>query len=266
MKPHQFAVQVGKANQHYNEMGRCFGVAKKKWPAERRKAQVLFVTQQKLPKLPRFLKNIGELFPYLRADGLAYPRQVRIWDEAIIPAKPLTISVQDALTFSGTLFKHGHNKAANLLRDWIDEVKAKPGVTEVPWFIGEAYWSGDFLPKEAIEGATEIWDEDGPGADLLALQGLKVRVHQDPYSGATVISYRDFLPPDFAPLLILDASGHLRLVYELWGKGRGGMVELPSPGKTYHNLTVRHWERAAGKAAYGAARTKMIWRRACWRR
>jgi hypothetical protein len=39
------------------------------------------------------------------------------------------------------------------------------------------------------------------------------------------------------------------LTYELWEKGRGNLIELVSPGKTYTNLTIHHWDQAAGKHA-----------------
>ena len=250
LKPHQFAVFVGKSRPEFNAMGRCSGVVQKDWPKARRLAQVLFVTQQKLSRLPPFLQSFDKLFRYhANADATPRPRSVRIWDEAIMPAEPLAISAKDARTFAGTLFKFGHTEAAERLRDWLEaKVDGKSWVTTVPSLTTYLKLTTD--PLTSFEGEDEIWSDDTLGSKLLALSGRDVRVHSDACLGETVISYRDFLPFDLAPLLILDASGSLRLVYRLWKKGRGGIRELPSPGKTYRNLTIKHWNRSAGKAAY----------------
>jgi hypothetical protein len=83
--------------------------------------------------------------------------------------------------------------------------------------------------------------------NVLWMSGHDVRLYKDDFSGVTTITYRESLPREFAPLLVLDASGSLRLTYELWEKGRGNLVALFSPGKTYTNLTIHHWlERRSG--------------------
>src|SRR5262249_1246634 len=101
-------------------------------------------------------------------------------------------------------------------------------------------------------GYDPLFAEGTVGATLISLGGHVVRVHKDFDNGVarTAISYRDILPMNFAPLLILDASGSLRVTYKAWAKGRGGLVQLPSLGKTYRNLTIYHWDHPAGKAAY----------------
>jgi hypothetical protein len=86
--------------------------------------------------------------------------------------------------------------------------------------------------------------------NLLWMSGQEVRLHRDSHAGATTISYRETLPKEFAPLLVLDASGSLRLTYKLWEEGRGNLIRLSSPGKSYDNLTIHHWDHAAGKSAH----------------
>src|SRR5205085_2729700 len=80
--------------------------------------------------------------------------------------------------------------------------------------------------------------------------GNMVRVLNDEYCGETHLHYHEILPINLAPMLILDASGALRVTYDKWQAGRGNLVALPSPGKTYNNLTIKHWVHPAGKAAY----------------
>src|SRR5262249_1236217 len=82
------------------------------------------------------------------------------------------------------------------------------------------------------------------------LAGHKVRVHLDVHAGATAITYRENLPLELAPLLILDAGGELAMTYHAWGEGRGNLRQLPSVTKTYRNLTTHYWDHRAGKTAH----------------
>ena len=82
------------------------------------------------------------------------------------------------------------------------------------------------------------------------LAGNKVRVHRDVHAGTTAITYRENLPGEFAPLLILDAGGELAMTYHAWGEGRGNLRQLASVTKTYRNLTTHFWDHRAGKSAH----------------
>jgi hypothetical protein len=78
------------------------------------------------------------------------------------------------------------------------------------------------LTWEAFE--SDLFDDDSLGAKLLRLGGCEVRVHRDFEGDAAAIYYRELLPQNFAPLLILDASGELRVTYQVWQQWRGGLV------------------------------------------
>jgi hypothetical protein len=69
---------------------------------------------------------------------------------------------------------------------------------------------------------------------LWKLSGRFVRVRTD-QSGNTALDYDNSFPDDVVPMLVLDASGQQRYVYELWRNRRLGLQFLPSPPKFPQN-------------------------------
>ena len=225
----QYSVRTGVENVELNALGR----------SDHGNAQVLFTTQQKLPHLLRYQKNFPDI-AFFKFHGM--PRQVRIWDEAILPADPLTFTAKQFEDVASLLKKVGQPAASAMMHRWVSEdLPRLPSgfVIEVPKFVLELKW-----------GALKELEQEGDLVrDVLWLSGQEVRLYKDDFSGATAITYRECLPREFAPLLVLDASGSLRLTYELWEKGRCDLVDLFSPPKGYTNLTIHHWDQAAGKTA-----------------
>jgi hypothetical protein len=129
---------------------------------------------------------------------------VRIWDEAILPAEPLTFTVKQFEEATVLLRELGQHSASALLADWVS--KKLPlfygSVIEMPLLILDLGWENLDKSKKDANLSNLIW-----------MSGQGVRLHDDNFSGATIISYRDSLPKEFAPLLVLDASGSLRLSY-----------------------------------------------------
>src|SRR4029079_4026997 len=81
-------------------------------------------------------------------------------------------------------------------------------------------------------------------AILTWLGGRYVRIYRRQNQAPTMISYREVLPSEFAPLLVLDANGEQRTTYRLWEEERGNLQFLPSPTKTYGNLTIHLFDHA----------------------
>ena len=224
-----YSVRTGRENVELNELGR----------SDHANAQVLFTTQQKLPHLLRYQKNFPDI-PLFKFKGA--PRRVRIWDEAILPAEPLTFTVKQFEEAAALLLKLGQNSASALLEDWV--------ARKIPLFPSGTVIEMPLLTLELGWGNLNGVEKDADLSNLVWMSGQDVRLHKDDFFGVTTISYRESLPREFAPLLVLDASGSLRLTYDLWEKGRGNLVELFSPGKTYNNLIIHYWDHAAGKSAH----------------
>ena len=167
--------------------------------------------------------------PFFKFQGA--PRRVRIWDEAILPIQPLALTAKHFEEAAVTMDKIGQQAASTRLREWTAKelpLYLSGALIEMPLLVLELQW--DALGK--------LEHEDDLVRNVLWMSGHDVRLYKDDWSGATTITYRESLPSEFAPLLVLDASGSLRLTYELWEKGRGNLVDLFSPGKAYSNLTI----------------------------
>jgi hypothetical protein len=65
-----------------------------------------------------------------------------------------------------------------------------------------------------------------------------------------MVSIRNCLPPDMAPVVILDASGRIRTAYQWWQQHRETLVRLAEAPKRYDNLAVHVWDIGGGKASF----------------
>ncbi|CDX62378.1 hypothetical protein MPL1032_60032 [Mesorhizobium plurifarium] len=234
----QFAVRVGKTHEELNSLG----VGEDSFPGEGRhqSAQVLFTTQQKLLAL----RSQGLNFKHMRSFYFqGRPRSVRVWDEAIYPACEIVLSADDIDRLKSPLAKAGYKEQRDALEAFVAKMKNSP--------TGDEIDIPDFnLPNSSDDAAPydekDIWIVD----QLARMSEATAHLRHDTSAGAVALYYEEILPVDFPPLLVLDASGSLRLSYEMWNQGRHNLTMLPSPGKTYRNLTVRHWRHAAGKTAH----------------
>jgi hypothetical protein len=62
-----------------------------------------------------------------------------------------------------------------------------------------------------------------------------------------VLDYRETLPENLAPLVILDASGRVRTTYRQWRQNRGGLEWLATATKRYDidSPLLANWRRQA---------------------
>ncbi|MFM9847691.1 MAG: hypothetical protein ACKVP3_11090 [Hyphomicrobiaceae bacterium] len=240
----RFAVEVGKREE--NDELRVLGRGKFKgsrWIADTDNAQIVFATQQKLTAFATIpgKKDFKQLWPYL-----GKPRLVRVWDESIMPSKPLILKPDDIKAFADALERLGQAKPANELRDLVKQIldAAHLGARQFAFPMLDHFVT-------MTNPVKKLYEPDEVGDIISRMQGRNVRMFFDPGKGAdgTMLTYRELLPKHLAPMLILDASGHLRVTYRAWSEGRGDLRKLYSPGKSYRNLTIHHWDRGAGKAS-----------------
>ncbi|MEI9403546.1 hypothetical protein [Mesorhizobium argentiipisi] len=235
---HQFAVRVGKNREELNGLG----VGEDAYPGERRheRAQVLFTTQQKLLSL----RSKGLAFKHMRGFYFqGHPRSVRVWDEAIFPACQIVLSSDDIDRLKSPLAKAGYKQQRDALEAFVAKMKGSS--------VGDEIAIPDFNLPNPNDDAAPYDDKDMWIVDQLTrMSEATAHLRHDASAGAVALHYEEILPNDFPPLLVLDASGSLRLSYNMWNQGRHNLTMLPSPGKTYSNLTIRHWRHAAGKTAY----------------
>lgn len=177
-----------------------------------------------------------------------FPREIRIWDEAILPGRALTLSRDDVAALLKPIRRSYPKLAAKLDALSIDLLKVMDG-------------SQYLIPDLASECGVELNDalrvlEDAPADQVEAVNGLwclfgkVVTVRRDGALGNTVLDYKETLPVDVAPLLVLDASARVRQTYSLWERHRGGIIRLPDAAKDYTPLTIHVWSTGGGKSAF----------------
>jgi len=236
-----FAVLVQSADDATGERMALLAQLNSAGNPHHRKARVLFTTQQMLE-----IRTKGKAF--VEADEFHFsgkPRQVRIWDEAMLPGRAITIDVSEL---------HKLLEPANYIPKLRDGLKGL--IDEIE---GLDHDTGFVIP-DMVE-LTGITDNEALGlfgvskslrdaaADLWLMSGKSVVVHR---SGArnVFIHYEDTLPDDLKPVVVCDASGRVRQTYALWEKGRGDLVRLQDGGKNYENLTILLWRRGGGWSSW----------------
>jgi hypothetical protein len=248
----QFAVRTGKKNKECNELGRTsLMTTDKDRKSAHRYAQVLFTTHAKVRVVAAHQRSFTNS-PFYQFNGVT--RQVRIWDEAALPADPIVLTTNEVGEYVRRLLGWREISAAEVLGDWLMTLSnaTSDTVAEMPLFNMQMPFPPDDVDDdlEAPSPRDKELYESELAQKMWLLAGQKVRIHLDVYAGTTAITYRENLPLEFAPLLILDAGGELAMTYHAWGEGRGNLRQLPSIAKTYRNLTTHYWDHRAGKTAH----------------
>ena len=206
---------------------------------QKTEARVMFTTQQMLDSKVRRAGSFAAITDF---HWNGRPRQVRIWDEAISPTSNHTLGHFAINDIAKDCAREGKGEFADALLDFSQELRRAPegSIVAVPDISAHEVsleqmlgWVRDVVSKSAC-------------AALDAVSGRTVRVRRDQY-GNSALHYEDKLPLDIGPMVILDASGQHRKVYEFWHRDRKGLAFLKSPKKDYSGLTIRHWNRGAGK-------------------
>lgn len=211
-------------------------------------AQVLVTTQQRLERAAD-----GRTFAEVSAFHYrGRPRQVRVWDEAWLPGATVTVS-RDDLMFLPKLVRPLSDDLAEALLTFAVGLRDRQDgdAVEVPDFEAVAGVSlYDVLGLAAGAAGRFRDDQQQVATALVTLNGRVARVRRDGMTGNTVLSYRDTLPPDLAPLLVLDASGRVRRTYSDMEQHRGNLVRLRAATKDYSPLTIRTWQTSGSKSGF----------------
>jgi hypothetical protein len=230
-------------------------------------AQLLITTQQRVEQaFERDREFRSTPRPFADLDQFYYhcqPRQVRVHDEAFLPGDAINLG-RDLI---GSLLRPARRLSVPFnaaLDDFMDALKSAPkaSLINVPdWTLHDGVTVYALLQELAEEsrpvGAYQGCD-DGVRPDLqmaakslFFVAGRSARVWRDNQTGDAVLEYRDTLPPDIRPLVVLDASGRVRQTYRDMEQA-GLLKPLRSAVKDYSPLTVHWWQRGGGKASFQA--------------
>jgi hypothetical protein len=215
-------------------------------------AQVLIITQQRL-ELIGAGKSLGEIGS-LQYQGEV--RALRVWDEAFVPSKLVTLSATDI----AAQFRWLQSQDQEYQR-WAEEVwsLAKQGedraVVVVPGtdFFDEKLSLGDAIgaltKASANKGRDQLADRDREALkDLWSLAGRAATVRKNGAKSPALTSFRPTLPKDLLPLVVLDASARVRKTYDLMEQSMT-VVRLPTATKDYSALTIHVWDKGGGKGS-----------------
>lgn len=173
------------------------------------------------------------------------PRTVRVWDESILPGRTVTLTTDQVkhVLDASRRFSPALGDAIDQLARELDCTKApsKSRVPEVVEDIGKAL----LCESEVLSVRERAILED-----LVAIAGRHVTISVENARGPVVLSYKETLPTDIGPVLVLDASARIRKTYEEWEKGRGGIQRLPGAEKNYSKLSMHVWDTGGGKSAF----------------
>lgn len=206
--------------------------------------RVLFTTQQMIESRTRD-RSFSEVAEFYYQGT---PRTLRLWDETILPAKPVVIrrdsliALAEALRSTEPAFI---DRLASFTRELAEERVGQP--IQVPQELADEtpdLWFGDpRLGSISREGQKAL-------EDLSLIGGTEMVLHHDPSLRLCLIGARSELPDDFMPCVILDASGRVRTTYDLWSTHRQNIIKLPPAANDYSPLTIRTWETQCGKVGF----------------
>ncbi|MDY0884314.1 hypothetical protein ACFPL7_01000 [Dongia soli] len=215
-------------------------------------AQILFTTQQRLENATLRGSKFADCSAFFYRGK---PRQVRVWDESLVPGRNIVIERRSILALLELLHKRYPALTADL-ENICDNLRELSD--------GELYEVPDFVEKHGISDLTAkgvlrtLWDHRAETIQSLwFLSGRKVGVRREGKTNL-FIDHQNFLPDDLAPLLILDASGRVRTTYEFWKNRRKGLEELPTGHKRYDNLTVDVWRQSGSKSGWKTNPRKLV--------
>jgi len=215
-------------------------------------AQTLIVTQQRIEQ------TVGE-GSFEAAEAFWYrgrPRQVRVWDEAWLPGAAIALN-QYEMTAPIAALASRCRPMADALLDLFAKVKAAEDGAVIP--VPDWQHEHDLDQHSALRAVDRLGEAASKVVtSLYVLGGHVARVHHDGQYGGSALTYRDTLPNDLAPLLVLDASGRIRQTYHNVEQHRGGLERLATATKDYSPLTVNVWHRGGGKSAWKKNAAELI--------
>ena len=228
LDPEDYAVIVSKNYRDKVSLGNEFP----------HRAKVLLTTQQQLEARLGDGRGFAEIKDFWFWDS---PRQVRIWDEAILPSKIYTVGQYDIPRLYKALVAVGQQGLVDELENLSSKLKLANDHDIIQMPDLDTYG----IDLDKAQGQYKDEDDRDAIEALWRLSGRTVNVRRDQFGNAA-LGYHDVFPEDLGPLLILDASGPLRQVYTDWSTERKNLRGLYSPKKLYRGLTIHLWNKGSG--------------------
>ncbi len=174
-------------------------------------------------------------------------RTVRIWDEAMLPGEVVSLNTDQLAALRDPL-RISHPALAEIAEELEFALKESDGKGTYNWpDIREV--TGLTL-RAAQRGQEKPYVDYLDSLYALSGQSVLLRRPHNAFKVITALNSRDAIPDDFAPAVILDASGRVRSTYGQWEKQKDNLVRLPSAVRNYSNLTACVMDKGAGKTEW----------------
>ena len=225
--------------------------------AEANDAQILITTQSRLGRLT-------EGRPFASVTSFFYqgrPRACRVWDESVLPGAVIVIGADALIRMASRLRGLSPALVAALYQFGSQLLDVADGtVIDVPDFGADSGVSlHDLVVHLAADNGTEARATDrDTAAGLLIVAGRRVGVRRDGRSGSAMLTFREELPADLLPMLVLDASGRVRETYALWQESRQALELLPAAVRDYGPLTVKVWRTSGAKSGWEKGGERLV--------
>jgi len=207
-------------------------------------ARVLFTTHEMVYK-----SCSGK--PFSDVDAFKYQgwvRDVRVWDEAAVPGKAVSLSTDGLAALRGPL-RSAHPSLAAEVEQL--ELAIKAADLSVPFSFPDVQVVSGVSRWAARSGQNQTHGDQLKALYTLSDQLVLLRKRDNRSSVITALNTRDALPADLAPMIIMDASGRVRATYDLWEE-KGNLVRLKEAPRRYDNLTIRVMDKGGSRSSWNA--------------
>jgi hypothetical protein len=206
------------------------------------RARVLFITQQRLALVSEHGRQFADMRQFY-VEG--QPRQIRIWDESLMPARGLRLDRYQVASLADGFKSNGFRDVANWCLSLAQTLKTADDNTVLDL---------DMPRHELLELADMRRMFNGKNVnaaeDLWLLSDQERGLVRNEQKKNALISFTGALPADLAPCVILDASGRVRSTYDQWATYRRTLFRLQEANKDYSNLTIWRWNRPTSQSAW----------------
>jgi hypothetical protein len=199
------------------------------------KALVVFTTKEQIRRRSQGISIDDHEIYHFKGK----PRAIKVWDESLSLGRDIVINPYEI----GRLFY----PLSFCSEDIINNLQAL--MNDIMFCEAGKPYQIPILPElpHNIYEVTRWKSEDRDLLELLwRISGQWISVRKD-RGAQLIIDCVQSIPSDFPPCLILDASGRIKGTYRMQEDRLDNLIRLPYSNKSYRNLDVKVWGRAAGK-------------------
>jgi hypothetical protein len=211
------------------------------------KAQVLFTTQAMIESRLAKGANFGDLQYFYYNDQ---PRQVKIWDEELLCWEELCLSVSDLFGVSRCLNFYKPELGKRIRSIALEIERTEQETYHFPNLELEFGISWEEIRSDLKELEEKVHDWERRSVyTLWKVAGKEVAVHKDA-DAETLIEWKQSLPEDMFPIVVFDASGKLRTMYDYYKEATEKLKIITEIDRNFEHLTFHHVDIGGGKTAW----------------